>query len=59
MGSLASTKNTELIFSVIPMGIGLVGMMLFRWRLNVLSMGDREAKTLGLNVGVNLSLIHI
>lgn len=57
MGSLASTKNTELIFSVIPMGIGLVGMMLFRWRLNVLSMGDREAKTLGLNVGVNKAFV--
>lgn len=53
MGSLASTQTKELIFSAIPMLIGLAGTMLFRWRLNVLSMGDREAKTLGLNVGLN------
>lgn len=53
MGSLASTQTEELIFSAIPMLIGLAGTMLFRWRLNVLSMGDREAKTLGLNVGLN------
>lgn len=57
MGSLASTKTAELAFSVLPMGIGLVGMMLFRWRLNVLSMGDREAKTLGLNVGLNKGFV--
>lgn len=53
IGSLASTQTEELIFSAIPMLIGLAGTMLFRWRLNVLSMGDREAKTLGLNVGLN------
>lgn len=53
MGSMASTQTKELIFSSIPMIIGLAGMMMFRWRLNVLSMGDREAKTLGLNVGLN------
>lgn len=57
MGSLASTKTTELAFSVLPMGIGLAGMLLFRWRLNVLSMGDREAKTLGLNVGLNKAFV--
>lgn len=57
MGSLASTKTSELIFSAIPMLIGLVGMILFRWRLNVLSMGDREARTLGLNVGLNKGIV--
>lgn len=57
MGSLASTKSTELVFSAIPMLVGIAGMLLFRWRLNVLSMGDREAKTLGLNVGLNKGII--
>ena len=57
MGSLASTKSAELLFSSIPMIIGIAGMMLFRWRLNVLSMGDREAKTLGLNVGLNKGIV--
>lgn len=57
MGSLASTKNAELVFSAVPMLIGIIGMILFRWRLNVLSMGDREAKTLGLNVGLNKAAV--
>ena len=57
MGGMGSTKTTELVFSAIPMLIGLIGMLLFRWRLNVLSMGDREAKTLGLNVGLNKAIV--
>lgn len=57
MGSLASTRSQELILSAAPMAAGMAGMLLFRWRLNVLSMGDREAKTLGLNVGLNKGMI--
>lgn len=57
MGGMGSTKTTELAFSAIPMLIGIIGMILFRWRLNVLSMGDREAKTLGLNVGLNKAIV--
>jgi len=57
MGGMGSTETRELIFSSIPMLIGIIGMVLFRWRLNVLSMGDREAKTLGLNVGLNKGIV--
>lgn len=57
MGRLGSVTTGELLFSAIPMLAGLGGMILMRWRLNVLSMGDREAKTLGLNVGLNKGLV--
>lgn len=57
MGSLASTKTQDLWFSGVPMVIGMIGMMLMGWRLNVLSMGDREARTLGINVGLNKALV--
>lgn len=50
MGSLASTKTTDMFLSSIPMFLGLLGMLAMRYRLNVLSMGDREARTLGINV---------
>jgi len=30
-----------------------------RWRINVLSMGERDAKTLGINTGLNRALIII
>lgn len=57
MGSLASTRVEELLLSFVPMAAGMTGMMLFRWRLNVLSMGDREARTLGIHVGFNKGMI--
>ena len=53
MGSLAGTSAHDLKLAAIPIMVGIIGMVLFRWRLNVLAMGDREAKTLGLDVGLN------
>lgn len=57
MGSLASTKSLDTYLSGIPMTIGLVGLFLFRWRLDVLSMGDREAQTMGVNVKITKMVI--
>lgn len=57
MGSMASTKTVELMWSSIPMLLGLAGMFAMRWRLNVLSMGDREAKTLGIDTRINKAFI--
>lgn len=53
MGSFASTKTSDLTLAFIPMFLGIFGMILFRSRLNVLSMGDREAKALGIDVAKN------
>ncbi|MEF9917633.1 MAG: iron ABC transporter permease, partial [Eubacterium sp.] len=50
MGSLASTKTSDLWLSCIPMAIGIIGLFSLRYRLNVLSMGDRESRALGINV---------
>ena len=49
MGSFASINHSHLL-AAIPMGIGILLIFLSRWRLNVLSMGDREAASLGLDV---------
>ncbi|MDD6807491.1 MAG: iron ABC transporter permease [Oscillospiraceae bacterium] len=53
MGSFASTKSSDFLYALIPMTLGLFGMFIFRNRLNVLSMGDREARALGIDVGKN------
>ena len=37
--------------------IGVAGLILIRWRINVLSMGDREAHSLGLNVTINKGIV--
>lgn len=49
MGSLSGTKKSDVLFAVIPMTIGLIPLFLLRWRMNVLTMGDDEAKSMGVN----------
>jgi iron complex transport system permease protein len=49
MGSL-STASLKDVVTVLPsIFLGTVGLMLVRWRINVLSMGDEEARSLGVN----------
>ena len=50
MGSLAKTRPNSLLFAAIPMVIGLVPLLLIRWRINLLTLSDSEAKTMGVNV---------
>ncbi len=49
MGSLAGAKMGDVKFAVIPMAVGLIPLLLLRWRMNVLTMGDDEARTMGVN----------
>ncbi len=57
MGSLSSASYKDIYLGGIPMVIGIIGLIISRWRLNVLSMGDREAQTLGINVNLNKAFI--
>ncbi len=51
LGSLSGVQ-TEDAASTLPVVIlGLVPLVLLRWRINVLSLGDEEAKSLGIEVG--------
>ena len=50
MGSLGSVSLGDLAISLIPIVICCTGLMILRWRINLLSMGEREAKSLGVNV---------
>ncbi|AFM01902.1 ABC-type Fe3+-siderophore transport system, permease component [Desulfitobacterium dehalogenans ATCC 51507] len=49
MGSLSGAKLSDITFAIIPMAIGLTPLLLLRWRLNILTLGDDEAKTIGVN----------
>ncbi|MGQ9760206.1 MAG: FecCD family ABC transporter permease [Candidatus Methanomethylicaceae archaeon] len=50
MGSIAVSGWNEVFQSVPLILIAFIIAYLMRWRLNVLSMGDEEAKSLGVNV---------
>lgn len=47
MGSLSGAKSTVVRSALLPMGMGMAELFLFRWRLNLLSLGEEEAKALG------------
>jgi iron complex transport system permease protein len=48
MGGLSSVSAHDLRIALIPMTLGFVPILLLRWKLNVLSFGDEEARALGL-----------
>lgn len=58
MGSLAGATRGEVRFVFLPMLAGLIPLYLLRWRLNVLTMGDDEARAMGVNAGsIRLAVI--
>ena len=58
MGSLASITMDKLLMIAIPVIIGAVILLLLRWHMNLLAMGDEEAQSLGINpVRVRLLII--
>jgi len=50
MGSLAGLRYTRLLVILPGFLAASVVLFLYRWRINILSMGNREAKSMGLNV---------
>jgi len=51
MGSLSGTRMADVKFAVLPMLLGLVPLFLFRWRINILTLGEEEARALGVHTG--------
>ena len=49
MGSLSGATQKTVLMAFIPMAIGLIPLFLLRWRINVLTLGDEEARTMGIN----------
>ena len=49
MGSLSGTRLKDVGFAVIPMLIGLVPLYVLRWRINLLTLGEEEARAMGVN----------
>ena len=49
MGSFNGTRPRDVWFALVPMAVGLAPLMLLRWRINILTLGDEEARTLGID----------
>jgi iron complex transport system permease protein len=57
MGSLAAARYHDILVAGIPMAVGVAGLIGIRWRINVLSMGDKEAHALGINTTLTKMLV--
>lgn len=51
LGSLSAISPADLWMAAPLMALGMVPIFLLRWRMNVLSLSDDEARALGVNVG--------
>jgi len=49
LGSLASIKPQDVWSALPPVVLGLVPLVLVRWRMNLMALGDEEAAALGIN----------
>ncbi|RWR25924.1 iron ABC transporter permease [Sinirhodobacter populi] len=47
MGSLAGVKQADLLTALPPIVVGLAPLVALRWRIGLLSLGDDEARMLG------------
>lgn len=50
MGSFAAVTPEKLVMMSIPLIIGVVILLLIRWRINIIAMGEEEAQTLGVDI---------
>jgi len=49
MGSLSSVSNKDVLMVSLPILIGMIILLLIRWKINILAMGDEEASSLGID----------
>ncbi|MGH6982409.1 MAG: FecCD family ABC transporter permease, partial [Stellaceae bacterium] len=52
LGSLTAVTLPDLSAAVPAILIGLIPLYLLRWRMNVMTLGDEEAKSLGVNTAM-------
>ncbi len=50
MGSLTKTNMESFQWSAVPMAIGLTVILVLRWRINLLTLDEEEARSLGINI---------
>ena len=49
MGSLVSIQPKDVVFAILPILIGMIPLWLLRWRINLLTVGEEEALSMGMD----------
>ncbi len=50
MGSLTKTDMESFRWSFLPMLVGLIVIMILRWQINLLTLDEEEARSMGINI---------
>ncbi len=50
MGGLAAVTDKEVFMLIVPFVLGIVPLLLLGWRINVMSFGDEECASMGVDV---------
>jgi iron complex transport system permease protein len=59
MGSLSLSSMKNLISTAPIIALGSAGLLLVSWKINIISMGDEEARSLGVNTEILKTIIII
>jgi iron complex transport system permease protein len=57
MGSLSSVTFNNLLPALAIMLVGIAGLIVVRWRINILAMGEDEARSLGINMKMLVGIV--
>ena len=59
MGSLSGADIAKMSYIWIPILIGMVPIFVLRWKINILTLDDDEAKTMGINTRLTRTIVII
>ncbi len=59
MGSLSSTKSEDTLFAAVPILLSLIPLLLLRWRINLLTISEAEARSMGVNTARLRALVIV
>lgn len=52
MGSLSGVKKEQIVKVLVPMVPAMAGLLVLRWRINLLTQGEDEARAMGVRTGM-------
>lgn len=59
MGSLSSTRDVDLKFAITIIILSIIPLFLLSWQLNILTQGDEEARSMGINTNLIRNIVIV
>ncbi len=59
MGGISSIRIVELAYASIPIFLGMIVLFILRWKMNLLAMGEEEARSMGIHTTIIRVLVVV